>query len=427
MEMSRLIRNATIVTQDENRSILNGDIFIQDGRIVEVSEKIKADADSIIDARGMIAIPGLVNCHTHMAMSIYRGYGENLPLDRWLREKIWPIEALQTAEHAKASAMLSFCEMIRSGTTCFAEMCIVGAKEIRDVAKDFGIRGIISQGLMDKVPGKTTEGEIRLMKESHFGSDGLIRSSVGPHSPYTCSKELLSEAIRFSREKGIRCQIHTSETRSEVLGIMDEFGEKPLEYLDSLGLVGKDVVLSHASWVSKREIELAGKNNVSVCSCPVSNLKLATGGICPLREYDFAGANVVLGTDGAASNNCLDMFQTMKISSLLQKHKYWKANAIDTGRFLDYATINGARALGFDCGSISAGALADIVLLGRDSNMIPEHDIISNIVYSCNPGNVRDVFVGGKRILSDGKFTTVDEDEVRKKAVESAEELAGRA
>ncbi len=421
--MRSLIKNATIITQNENRETIKGSILIDDGMIREVSEKIESTVDEVLEAEDMIAIPGLVNSHVHATMSILRGYGEDLPLGRWLREKIWPVEAMETAEHARASAMLAFCEMIRSGTTCFSEMCIIGAKEIKEAAEKIGMRGIIAQGLMDQVPGKSTDVELDFMKKSFFESSDLIRPSVGPHSPYTCSEELLIKAKEFSKEKRIKCQIHSSETREEVFGIMKDKNQRPLEYLDSLGLMDNDTVLSHASWVSKREIELVGGKNVSVCSCPISNLKLATGGICPLREYDSSGANVLLGTDSAASNNRLDMFETMKIGSLLQKHKYWKADALDSGRFLDFSTRNGAKALGWNCGSIEAGKLADIVLIKKGTNMIPENDLISNIVYSCGPENISDVFIEGRHVLAKGKIMTVDEDSIIREASECAQEL----
>ncbi|HID72392.1 TPA: N-ethylammeline chlorohydrolase, partial [Candidatus Micrarchaeota archaeon] len=184
--MDILIRNATIVTQNGKREILHGDILVKDGRIAEVSPSTSEKAEHVIDASGKIAMPGLVNAHTHVAMTIFRGYGEDLPLQEWLERKIWPIEAKQTPEDAGIAAKLAFCEMIRGGTTCFSEMCIVGAKEVAESAREAGIRGDVAQGLMDKVPGKDIAGQLKLMESSAHESDGLVKSSVGPHALYTC-------------------------------------------------------------------------------------------------------------------------------------------------------------------------------------------------------------------------------------------------
>lgn len=394
-----LIKNATIVTQNQSRELLKGDMRIEDGLIAEIG-KIEGKAD--IDARGKIAIPGMVNTHTHVAMTMLRGYGEGLPLHQWLEERIWPAEGKQTADDVKIAAELAFCEMIRSGTTAFAEMCIHDTKPVFKAAKKAGMRGIIARGVLDfNDPSKDVLASVAPTLD--YG-DELLKPSVAAHAPYTCSEELLIKSKELARSKNLKYQIHVSETRKEIFDILNRTGKYPYEYLDSIGLMDPDSIFIHGGWLTKREIALAGKKGLNVSSCPVSSLKLATGGIAQLTELDAAGANVCLGTDSAASNNSLNMFETMKMAALLQKHHYWKADVIATQKLLDFATINGARALGLDTGSLEKGRPADIVLLERGPNLLPEHDIIANLVYSAGPQNVTDVFIGGKHLMNDGRI-----------------------
>jgi 5-methylthioadenosine/S-adenosylhomocysteine deaminase len=424
--MSILVKNATIVTQNPNRDIVRGDILVRENKIVQVAGKIAEKAEFVIDASGKIAMPGLVNAHTHVGMTILRGYGEDLPLHEWLREKIWPLEAKQTPEEAGIAAKLAFCEMIRSGTTGFADMCIHDPRFIFEAAKDAGIRGIIARGLMDF---RTTDFMERVLKEVEksieYGS-ATVRPSVSAHAPNTCSEELLARTKEIAREKGLKYQIHASETRKEIFDVKKWTGKFPFEYLGSVGVMDEGSIIAHGGWLTKKEIGLAGKKGASIASCPISNMKLATGGICQIYELDKAGANVCLGTDGAASNNSLSMFETMKLASLLQKHHYWKADILPAQKILDFATVNGAKALGFGCGSIEAAKLADIVLLERGPNLHPEHDLIANLVYSAGPHNVSDVIIDGKIVMLDHEIKTLDERKVMEDAERSASGLLSR-
>lgn len=410
-----LIRNATVLTQNAERQIIKCDIRTEGGQIAELG-KIEGKAD--IDASGMLAIPGLVNTHTHVAMTLLRGYGEGMPLHRWLEEKIWPAEKEQTPEDVKAAAELAFCEMIRSGTTSFAEMCIHDTKPIFDSAKKVGLRGIITRAAID-FNDSSLDALGPTLPNLDYG-DGMLGASVGAHAPYTCSEELLVKSKELAREKSLKYQIHVSETRKEVFDVLERTGKYPIEYLDSIGLMDENSIFVHGGWLTKREMALAGAKRISLSSCPLSSLKLATGGIAQLAELDAAGVNVCLGTDGAASNNSLNMFETMKMASLLQKHHYWKADVISEQKILDFATINGARAIGAEAGSIEVGKAADIVLLERGPNMCPGNDILADLVYSAGPQNVRDVIVGGKLLMSGRKLLTTDEESVVEKALELA-------
>lgn len=421
--MPILIKNATIVTQNASREIKKGDILIEDNTISSIAEGIGEKTDIVIDAEGRIAMPGLVNTHTHLAMTMFRGYGEDLPLYRWLEEKIWPIEAKQAPEDAGIAAQLAFCEMLKSGTTGFAEMCILDTKHVFEASAKAGMRGLIAHGVLDL--GDASKDE-ELLKKAESVLDyqtGIVNASIATHAPYTCSEELLVKTKELARKKGLRYQIHVSETRKEVFDILKKTGKYPYEYLDSIGLMDSDSIFIHGNWLTKREIELAGKRKLNVSSCPVSGLKLATGGITQSKELDAAGVNVSLGTDSVASNNSLNMFESMKFSALLQKHHYWKADALPMQKVLDFATLNGAEAAGFNAGSIEEGKLADIILLEKGPNMHPEHDAVANIVYAAGPQNVTDVIINGKQVMQDRKILTMDERGIMEKAEQLAKEI----
>ncbi len=425
--MSIIIKNATIITQNDQREIIKGDIRIDGNSISEIGEKIESNnPEYLIDATGKIAIPGLINAHTHVGMTIFRGYGEDLPLHRWLEEKIWPIEARQTAKDAGIAARLSFCEMIKSGTTSFAEMCLHDTHGIFSAANEVGMRGIISRGIMDFNHPQWIPKIMREIESSLQYSGDTLLPSVSAHAPYTCSEELLLKTKELAKRKKLKYQIHVSETRKEIFEILNKTGKYPYEYLDSIGLMDSDSIFAHGGWLTKKEMVLAASRNLNVASCPISNMKLATGGICQISELDKAGATVTLGTDGAASNNSLNMFETMKMAALLQKHHYWKADVISNQRILDFATINGAKALGVNGGSLSKGKLADIVLLERGPNMFPEHDIVANIIYAAGPQNVSDVIINGKVVMQERKILTVNEGEVIRAADELAKEILSR-
>ena len=421
-----LIKGALILTQNKDREILRGDILIEGGRIREIAPRIKERAETVIEASGRIAMPGLVNAHTHVGMTVLRGCGEDLPLHDWLREKIWPLEARQTPEQAGAAARLAFCEMIRGGTTAFADMCIHDPKYVFRAAEEAGLRGMIARGLMDFDSADFIPRVMKEMESSLGYGNETVRPSVAAHATNTCSEELLLRTRELARKKGLKYQIHVSETRREVFEVLKTRGKYPFEYLDSIGLMDKDCVFAHGGWLTKKEMGIAGKRDLSVASCPVSNLKLATGGICQIAELDSLGANVCIGTDGAASNNSLDMFESMKMASLLQKHHYWKADAVRTQRIFDMATINGAKALGFECGSLEEGRLADIVILERGPNMVPGNDLVANIVYSAGPQNVSDVIIGGRLVMEGRKILTIDEKEAMEDAEEAGSSLVGR-
>ncbi|HLC68956.1 MAG TPA: amidohydrolase [Candidatus Bilamarchaeaceae archaeon] len=418
--MSILIKSATVVTQNSNREILEGDILINGNKIEAIGKNLNiqdAKPETVLDASGKIAIPGLINAHTHVAMTALRGLGEDLPLQRWLKEKIWPAEKKLTAKDVYHGALLGIAELIRSGVTTFNDMYFIFPDEVAKATEKTGLRATLSHVMLD-LPFKTSPEKESKKAQSFIGrwrDKPLLTPSVSCHGIYTCSEELLIAAKELANREKLKFHIHVSETRKEIFDCLEKTKKYPLEYLDSLGLLDENTILAHASWVTKREIAIIGKKKATIVNCPISNLKLATGGICPVCEYYAQGANVCIGTDGAASNNSLNMFESIKLSSLLQKHHYWKADAVPTQAFLDFATINGAKALGINAGSIERGKLADIVLLDtKMPNMQPLHNVISNLVYAAGPQNVTDVMVNGKMLMQNRKILTVEEEEIAK-------------
>ncbi|MEM4336237.1 MAG: amidohydrolase [Candidatus Anstonellales archaeon] len=422
-----LIKNVLIVTQNAKREILRGNILIEGNKIKSVGSAKKLEgAREVIDGQNLVAIPGFINTSTHIPMTFFRGYGGGLPLQEWLEKKIWPAERKLTNEDLYWGAMLGIAESLHSGITTFLDMYIKDINYIGKAIEHSGIRGFISLGMMDVggISGGISE-QLKKTEEvrRRWEKSERVSVAVACHAPYTCSAELIKEAKNYANKHGLVFHIHAAETRKEVFDILKENKMRVIEYLDSLGVLDDKTILAHASWVTKREIGIVAKRGAHVSANTISNLKLATGGICPLLEYKNAGANVTLATDGASSNNSLNMFETMKVSSLLQKHSHWDAKAISAQDALDFATINGAKALGINAGSIEEGKLADIVLLKLDSNLIPIHDIVDNIVYAGNPSNVAYVIVDGRVVLRNGRLTFFDENEAKKQVQIRAERL----
>lgn len=422
--MDILITNATIITQNAKREILNCDIFISENKIEKIGKNLKENAEEKINGKGKLIFPGLINTHTHIPMTLFRGYGEDMQLQEWLTQKIWPAEEKLTPKNIYWGALLGIAEMIRSGTTAFNEMYVLGLKEIAQATEKGGVRASIGLGMIDKISGRQTE--IELSSSIKFISE-LNNKRVCPvmacHASYTCSSELIRKAKEYAKKKNLQFHMHASETRKEVFDILKETGKRPLEYFNELEVLDEKTVLAHAVFVSEREIILAGKTKTNISHNPVSNLKLASGGFCPVSEFMHAGANVTLGTDGAASNNSLNMIETMKFAALLQKNHYWDPRVLSAHQVLDFATINGAKALGIDAGSIEEGKLADIVIADLNApNLAPVHNYFANVVYAMNPSNITDVIVNGEFVMREKKIVTFDEENAIEKASAAAQE-----
>jgi 5-methylthioadenosine/S-adenosylhomocysteine deaminase len=430
--MDVLIKDGIVVTMDKERRVLkNFSLAIEDGAIVEIAKDIKGEADFVIDARNKIVMPGLINTHTHAAMTLFRGSADDLPLMQWLQEEIWPVEAKLEPKHVYAGSLLACLEMLSSGITCFNDMYYYLEEVARSVVES-GIRGVLSYPLLD-IAGEE-QGE-KLLSEAEKGlrdygnKDSRIKVFLGPHAPYTCSKELLLKAKELAKEYNTGIHIHVSETKEEVESFVKDKGMRPFEYLDAIGFLGDNVLAAHAVHVNKKEIELMRKRSVKVAHNPVSNMKLAAG-IAPVAEYARAGITVSLGTDGAASNNTLDLFEEMKTCALLQKITTRDASALPAHEVLEFATINAARALGLDkeIGSLEVGKRGDVIIVDMQKpHLKPMSNPISHLVYAARGSDVSTVIVDGKVIMHEGSFRTLDVAEVCKFAEEEAFDLFEKA
>ena len=408
-----IIFNACIITMNERMELIkNGSIRIEGNQIKEIREdKIESPDAEYFDAEGMIVMPGFINTHTHVPMTMLRGYADDLPLHTWLNEHIFPAEArMVTPENVAIASRFAFIEMIKSGTTCFNDMYFF-EDIIASEAKKAGIRAIVGESLIDfPTPSFHTVDEGMARCESlvqQWYGDSLIHPAICAHSPYTCSKETLQKAKVLSEKYNIPLHIHVAETRKEVEDITAQTGTTPAEYLYS------NVIAAHSVWLTPKEIELYARTRTSVAHCPKSNLKLASG-IADTDTYLKAGVNVSIGTDGTASNNTLDMVEEMRFAALLPKGTGYNPEAVDARTALRMTTINGAKALGIQhlTGSLEVGKRADLIVIHADaSNMIPIYDEYSALVYASNSKNIRFSMVNGKWIMRNRELVYINKTE----------------
>lgn len=390
-----LIKNASIL---QSGQILHGrDILITDRRIAKIGSDLKDENDDeVIDGRGKLAIPGLINGHTHLAMSLLRGYADDMELMPWLKEKIWPLEARLTAEDVQWGVKLGCLELIRFGITCYSDMYYF-PDETAEATREMGLRAFISGVVFDMRPELLSEVEPFIRR---WKGDELITPAVGPHAAYTCSEETLLQAKGIADRHDAMIHIHLSETREEVEGFLLSKGKSPVEYLDSLGMVNERLTAVHCVWLSEEDCYLLAEKKANVVNCTVSNLKLASG-IAPLNTLMKAGVNVCLGTDGASSNNNLSLFEDMKTTAIVQKNAYHTPAAFSAEQIWQLATENAYRAFRMNMGLV-AGALADLALIDlKKPWFCPETNILSHLVYSMS-GGVDTTIVNGKVLMREG-------------------------
>lgn len=410
------------------------DIFIDGtGTIAGIGEQERrnwhGEAEFVIDGDGALALPGLVNTHTHAAMTLMRGYADDMVLQDWLSQKIWPLEAHLSAEDICQGTRLACLEMIRSGTTAFNDMYFFMADAARAVDES-GIRAVLAYGFIDLFNEEKRENECKATEDlaAHIRRLGnpRIKAAVGPHAPYTVSAEGLRWCAEFSREEGIGIHLHLSETEGEVSDCIARHGRRPPALLDECGVLTPRTIAAHGCWLDEPECTLLGQRGVHVSHNPASNMKLATGRAMPYPQLLRSGVNVCLGTDGCASNNNLDLFEEMKTASLLQKF-FWKdPTVLPAPEALLLATENGGNALGFGTGRLVTGAPADIVLVSTHTVCnTPLHNAASNLVYSCNGGAVETTICNGKVLML--KREIPNEAAIREQAAQAARELVHRA
>ena len=424
-----LIKNAIILDPEKDINAKK-DLLIKDDLIYKIDEEIAQDnVDKVIDAKDKILLPGFVNTHTHLSMALFRGLADDLSLDEWLNDNIWPMEANLNEYYCYIGALLGAVELIKSGTTTFSDMYFY-MEDVAKAVEESGIRAVLSYGMIDFGDEEKRKAEIEknmnLFKNCHNTADGRIKVFFGPHSPYTASEELLKEVRKLADENNIKIHIHVSETQKEIDDVSAEKGLRPFEYLDSIGFLGPDVLCAHCVWLSDEEIEIIKKHDVKISHNPCSNMKLASG-IAPVKKLLDNDICVAIGTDGASSNNNLDIIEELKTASLLQKVSTLDPEALNSDEALAMGTIEGAKALGLDdeIGTIEVGKKADLILIDtNNANMIPDSSkLSSNVIYAANGFNVDTTICNGQILMENRQLTTLDEQDIYKKAKEAIDEL----
>jgi 5-methylthioadenosine/S-adenosylhomocysteine deaminase len=411
-----------------------GDIAIDDsGTITAAGEgtagKYHKESDVTIDGNGAIALPGLVNTHTHAAMTLLRGYADDMVLQDWLSQKIWPLEAHLTGNDVYWGTKLACLEMIKSGTTAFNDMYFFMEDAARAV-DETGIRAALSYGFIDlnlpdkrETECKATE---KLVSSIKSMNNDRIRAAVGPHAIYTVSPEGLKWCAEFAASEKIGIHIHLSETEKEVQDCLGQYGKRPALHLDECGILTPSTVTAHCCWLDEKECLLMGKRSVNISHNPASNMKLATNRAMPYQWLKSAGANICLGTDGCASNNNLDMFEEVKTAALLQKFFWNDPTILPAPEALAMAGPNGARALNTGTGMLVPGSPADIILIStRTACNTPLHNQISNLVYACSGASVTTTICNGRVLMHEGHV--LGEEEILRGSAEAAVQLVRRS
>lgn len=414
--MSILIKNISYLDIEEEKIVDKADIFIEENKIKKIGENLDQKADQVLDGENKLLTPGFVNAHTHLGMSYFRNYADDLALMDWLENEIWPIEAKLNAEDIYWSSMLSIIENIKSGVTSFCDM-YYEMDRVGDAAIEAGIRGVLTRGLTD-VDGK---GEEKLQEfddlynNYHEKSNGRIKVVPAPHAIYTCSTEFLKEIAKRSLERyDSLIHIHLSETLTEVENSKKEYGMTPIEYVNSLGLLDSQIIAAHCVHITDEEIELVKDKKFYPVYNPSSNLKLASG-FTPVDKLLKNNITMALGTDGDSSNNNQDFVEEMHIGGIVNKAVTMNEKAVPAIEILKMATINGAKALGFEkLGLVKEDYLADLTIFDLNSNSFtPRNNLISALVYSASSSDVESVICDGKFIMRDRKLVNIDEEKIR--------------
>ncbi|MCQ2126682.1 MAG: amidohydrolase [Bacteroidaceae bacterium] len=420
--MNILIKGGTILPmnrEDGDRLYFTGSVGIVGERIVMVSDDksqeerfLSEHSDAtVIDARGKVVMPGLINTHTHVAMAILRGVADDMPLMEWLNDHIWPIEGRMAYKDVYDGSRLGMLEMLLGGTTTMVDMYPYN-EAVAEAAESAGIRAVVSPCSMDFRMAHFEQDWRNI--HNRFRNSRTVSMIMGPHAIYTLSEENLKRTIQLAEELDCMYHIHVSETQGEVDDCMKAHGMSPVEYLEKQGLFDRRVLAAHCVVMSDHDIEILARHGASVAHNPQSNMKLASG-IAPVKKMIDAGVNVALGTDGASSNNDLDMWEEMRTASLLQKVSTGDPCAVPAYSALKMATVNGAKAIGREgeLGVIAEGALADIILVDIEKpHMYPHTNLVSELVYSSNAADVETVIVNGQIVVEGRKCLTMDEKEV---------------
>lgn len=419
-----VLEHAYVLTMDAGfRLIEDGAVAVENGQVMAVGASAEVAARypdwPRENLQGKALMPGLVNCHTHLPMSLFRGMADDKELMDWLTHYIFPVEAAAlNPEFVRWGTRLSLWEMLRGGTTSLVDMYMFESV-IAEECERVGIRAVLGQALLDFPTPEFSHWEAMIEGTrwlvERYRNHPLIVPALGPHSPYTVSPEHLRECQKLSEEWNCPVVIHLAETRSEHDRVLSERGQPPVTYLDGLGLLSRRTIAAHVVWPEEAEIPLLAQRGVGVGHCPQSNAKLASG-IAPVVKMIRAGVHVGLGTDGCASNNDLDLWQEMQTANFLQKLHCQDATVLSAAETLRMATIEGARAAHLDhlVGSLEVGKRADMIVVRLDgSHQIPVYDPVSQLCYATKSSDVEKVYIEGKLVMDQGRVPTINESELR--------------
>ncbi|MBQ1460982.1 MAG: amidohydrolase [Selenomonas sp.] len=424
--MKTLIKNVYVVMPDGTTPLTN---IMLDGQniaaIGDVPDTFRPG--KVIDGKNHLAVPGFVNAHTHTSMTLLRSYADDMALMDWLNDMVWPAEAKMNEEDIYWGAMLALVEMVRSGTTTFADMYGPYMNRVAEATLDTGIRGVLSRGIIGVAPDgdKKLQENVDLYKEFHGSGDGRLTVMFGPHAPYTCPPEFLQQVAKTAQSLGAGIHIHMHETRTEVEDSLKQYGKRPFAWVAETGLFDCDHVLAaHCVHLDDNDIAIMKKYKINAAHNPGSNMKLASG-VCPVPRLLKEGIVMALGTDGASSNNNLDMLEEVNLAAMLHKVNEYDPLAVPAFEALKMGTEYGAKAVGIDkLGRLEAGCKADITLFNMNSPAwFPHNNLVSLLVYAANSGSVDTVICNGKVIMENNEIKTVDEERICYEAQRCAERL----
>lgn len=420
--MINVFYNCTIVTVNENFDIIkNGYMIVSDGRFTEIGEGLpenfhKSDKN-VVDLKGKWVLPGLINTHCHTGMSLLRGYSDDLVLDEWLQEKMWPMEAKFKKETVLAGTNVAILEMLKTGTTTFLDMYHLYVHDIGEIVEKYGLRAVLTRGMIglcseEEQKEKLKDG-IEIAQTWAQRGNGRITTMLSPHSPYTCPPSFLEKIIGAAKELTIPLHTHLVETKKEVKDHVNAYNKTPIVHLNELGFFDVPALIAHAVHASGEELEILAEKKVAVSHNPISNLKLGSG-IAPIHAMKKKGITVAIGTDSVASNNNLDLLQEMRTALLVQKGFHQDPTVLTVEDGLRMVTNNGAKALGLNhIGQISSGYDADFITVEPNAaHLQPNTHITSHLVYAANGNDVSDVFVQGRQLMKNRVCLTLDEEKI---------------
>ncbi|MCY9515814.1 amidohydrolase [Paenibacillus apiarius] len=423
-----------VLNAQSGQTTCKGTMVIENDRIVHLGESLPAQYDTSdaerINGKGLFFLPGLINTHGHAAMSLLRGYGDDMVLQTWLQEKMWPMEAKFTARDVYWGTALSVVEMLKGGTTTFVDM-YDHMDEVAKVCEQSGIRGCLMRGAIGLCPEDVQDAKlneaVQFAKDWNGKANGRITTVLAPHAPYTCPPAFIEKFVQAAHDLDLPLHTHMSETKAEVEQNVKDYGLRPVAHLEKLGFFSRPSFIAHGVHLTDEEIATLARYNVAVSHNPGSNLKLASG-VARVPELLRAGVVVSLGTDGPASNNNLDMFEEMRLAALIHKGVSGDPTAIPAAEALRMGTVYGAQTISLpDVGLLEVGMKADMVAVDIDqAHFIPHTDLVSHMIYSASAKDVKHVWIDGEQVVKNGECLTLDEERIRHETQQCFEQLLQR-